>query len=174
MASNDKKISTQSPAHVTAMGKVQTPYKKKSIILTAGIIILTAAIFLGYIVVHKNQHNQAMKLDTEATGLSVKGSYNDAANKYIEAYNKETSDSLKAGLAYKVGISYFDDYKVTEGKKWMQISADLYNKVGNKEAAVTATDTSSKLTALRDKNSAGTQLIEQNLKTRGNVQDSNL
>lgn len=141
---------------------------KKIIISLLLVIIL---VFSIHWLVDKSRQRKASSLNNEATALLLKGDYGSAVGKLIDAYNSETRPIVKAKLAYNVGVAYFDDNNVEQGKKWIELASSIYTNIGDKQRADNTDYQLTQLIAAHQK--VNNAQIQQNAKDR-NVQDSNL
>jgi hypothetical protein len=141
---------------------------KKPVLITLTIIIVGVVAISA---VHRIGQKKATHLDNQAQALSVSGNYNAAASKVIEAYNSENRTEVKANLAYEAGVDYFNAKDTQNGKKWMQIAIDTFNKAGDKEKASASQEALNQLEAANQK--VNNTELQQKASSR-NVQDSNL
>lgn len=119
---------------VTAEKKLTSPGGKKRsrlikiVLITVLVLALVAG---GWLIYNKQQQKQIDQSRNAASDLEIKGSYTAAAQKLIEAYNKEGTESVKASLAYQIGINFYDSGYDNEGKKWLDTAISHYKKTGN-------------------------------------------
>jgi hypothetical protein len=153
--------------------KISTFFKKRAIWIGTAFIILGVAM-AAFKLIHKTPHQKASEIVQKASESAVDGNFNEAIQQLLQAYDTETKPIVKAGIAYKLGIKYYQTGSREEGKKWLQTAADAYKKVGDNSSATAAEQQIAIQEGAQKIDNINNGSTGQSANTRGNLQDGNL
>jgi hypothetical protein len=125
--------------------RLATFWSKKATLISI-VLVLLALAPLGYSFANKAiKHKQSVKAAKQADKLISNQDFNGAIQQLIKSYNAEQNPNIKGGIAYKIGVKYYEIGNKTEGAKWFKTSTSDYAQANNKQAADNSAQASSNL-----------------------------
>jgi hypothetical protein len=167
-------IPGQNNTKLNVFGHKLTSFIAKRSIWIGAIFIVIGVGIIAYKIFHTTPHEQATTIVKQANQQIDSGKFNDAIQSLLDAYNTEPKLIIKAGIASKIGIKYYQTGNSTQGKKWLQQSASDYRKAGDQESAKTAEDAIAMWEGAQKTTSGSPAVTNHNANNRGNVIDGNL
>jgi tetratricopeptide (TPR) repeat protein len=153
--------------------KFTTFIQGKALLIGAAFMVIgiTAVVFKF---IHLTPHEKAVNIVKQANQNVEQGKFNEAIQDLLRAYNTETITTNKAGIAYKLGVKYYQTGSRAEGKKWLETAAADYEKAGDKDSAAAAKQQIVTLEGAQKINNINDAANNNNAVQRGNIQDGNL
>jgi hypothetical protein len=106
-----------------------SPSGRKNLLVKVGGLLILVGLLLGAgIVLSNRQHNKVNVIRNDADSLEAQGKFTEAASGLKDAYDKADKESVKASIAYQIGLDYYDSKHKDEGKKWLNIAIQHYKK----------------------------------------------
>jgi hypothetical protein len=153
--------------------KISAFFSKRAIWIGLTFILL-GFVMIAFRFIHKTPHQQAAKIVQAANQSAVNGKFNDVIQQLLQAYSTENKTIVKAGIAYKIGVKYYQTGSNAEGKKWLETASDDYKKAGDSEGAAAAQQEITTLEGAQKINNMNSSATGQSANNRGNIQDGNL
>jgi tetratricopeptide (TPR) repeat protein len=106
----------------------QVKSKRSRLLVFLSIFFLIAAALIVALIFVSNS-NRIVKKSNQGNSLEVKGSYNEAASKFVYSYNHSKTNSEKAKYAEYAGSAYQAAEQYTQATQWYDKAITLDKEI---------------------------------------------